>query len=239
MQATPKGLRYGFFLSLVLHILVLGFFMVRPQASPRPFHTENILTTKLVRLGKARPEHLMPRLSRDSQSLMRPVDKLRATDDRGGKPKATTEAKDTTEEVVQSAGARLKQMSALGGALDRLKAKEEEQDGAANGSRHGEVADLSQAIVGNKFAAEIDRCVRANYNIEGLSPEALKDKSATVLIQVNKDGAFADFRLSESSGVPPFDLAVERAVKRCGKVSAPDKSIWPQIEDGIEFVFVP
>jgi TonB family protein len=205
--------------------LVVGLVAVTTGTSHRRVYTDTAITAKLVRLGKERPKELLPRKEA-------PPPAAKAVNlNSGTNPSAAT----------PTASERLKELSRLSGALDRIKGEsEEEPEGMADGSPDGEVSNLAQALVGNRYVTEIYNCVKKHYVVEGVPASRLANREATVFVRVNNEGTLFDYRIEKSGGLPAMDRAVEYAIKRCGRVSPPPREMAQQVrEDGIEFVFVP
>lgn len=231
-HALPRGLRLTIIGSAILHVGVVVGLVVGTSGSSRAKHpVETVITTKLVRLGKERPKELLPRKVAPPPAPAKAAPSVAPSD-----PKATPAPK-----PAKSADDRLREMRNLTSALNRLKnASQEDPEGHPDGSPDGEVSRLTEALIGNKYATEIYACVKKYYSIEGVAPEKVKNRRASVFVRVNGDGAFFDLNIEKGSGLRAFDSAVERAVKRCAKVSPPPKEIARQVrEDGIEFDFQP
>lgn len=227
-QTLPAGLRSILVGSIAVHgaliAAMVGVNLVQPRFHKTP---ENVLTTKLVRLGKERPKDWLPR-------KVEPLPAAAET------PVIKPGVETSTENQAKapSAQERIKELSKVSSALDRLKKNSEEVEGRADGSVDGEVTDASLAIIGNKYADEIYRCLKTNYNLEGMDAAALKNKKATVVIRIRHDGTFGQSKIETKSGSSRFDDAVLRAVHRCGKVSAPPRELTERVgEDGIEVEF--
>ena len=139
--------------------------------------------------------------------------------------------------AAPSARERATNLNKVNNALARLRQKVE---GTADGARDGDVSRAELALMGNRYATEVQRCVQRNYVIEGTDPGKVAQLQAVVVIRVQADGAFAGVRIDRGSGVPAFDRAVERAVHRCGKVSPPPPELRQQLRgEGLEIVFKP
>jgi TonB family protein len=209
--------------------LVLGLVVGTAGPGHSSGLAETVITTKLVRLGKERPQDLLPR----KQRMAPPAKKAVSLDP------ASRRAEPAPKSV--SAKERINEMSKLSNALSRLKEMgDEDPEGQEDGSPDGEVSSLAQALIGNKYATEIYACVKKHYAIEGLPPAKVKSRMAVVFVRVKTDGTFFDFKIEKSSGLKAFDRAVERSIRRCGKVSPPPVEILKQVrEDGIEFEFRP
>jgi TonB family protein len=226
----PRGFRLTLIGSAVLHVaLAVGLVMATTGTSHSSARVETVITTKLVRLGKQRPKELLPRKPRP----LPPPPKKSVAIEGATKPAVKKVSK-------RGASDRINQMSKLTSALDRLKksSAEEEPEGHEDGAPEGEVSDLTQALIGSKYGTEIERCIHKHYAIEGIPPGRVAGKNATVYLRISPDGSFADFEIERGSGVPAADRAVERAIQRCGRVSAPPPEIRKQVlRDGIEVVF--
>ncbi len=216
--------------SVVLHLGIVVGLATASSASPRRGPVETVITTKLVRLGTERPKDLLPRKATPPP----PAKAVPVPVAREAEPAAKSVPAPTAQD-------RLNEMSRLSSAMQRLKqADGEEAEGHPDGSPEGEVTNLAQALVGNRYATEIYSCVKKHYSIEGIPPERVRERQARVFVRVNADGSFFDFRLERSSGLAAFDRAVEKAIRLCGRVSAPPGEIAAQVRaDGIEFDFVP
>ena len=109
--------------------------------------------------------------------------------------------------------------------------------GDPDGVEDGEVSDAAKAIIGQKYITEIYKCMKSHYTIEGIDPSKVRNREATVYVRVQPNGQLYGEKILRSSGLPAFDRAVERSIKRCGKVSPPPAEI--RNLDGLEIVFQP
>lgn len=224
----PRGLRLTLIGSVVFHVgIVIALVVATTGTSHSSDRVETVITTRLVRLGKERPKELLPRKYRPPPPPSKKSVAIEGAKAEPAKPQP------------KRASDRINEMSKLNSAFDRLKkTSEEEPEGHEDGSVDGEVSDLAAAFIGNKYGNEIRKCVEQHYTIEGIPPGRVAGKTATVFVRLGADGSFADFKIEKGSGVKAADRAVERAVKRCGKVSPPPPEIRDQvIRDGIEVVF--
>ncbi|MEZ4270714.1 MAG: TonB family protein [Myxococcota bacterium] len=227
----PQGLRRLFVVSAVLHLLIglLLFFGgdILSHASPeRPL---NVMTTKLVKLGKKRDENMLPRIE---EAPPPPPPKVAPTPMTA--PTAKVPApKQPPPSTETSANNRLKQLSTLSNALKRAR-QTAESEGDPEGDPDGEVSQAHLAMIGNKYTTEIYKCAKRNWRIEGLSQARVKKLQTVLTMRVQADGRFTDIRVSESSGNAIFDAAAERALQRCGKVSPPPEVLRERVgTDGI------
>ncbi len=220
----PRGLRLTLIGSAVFHVLVVvGLVIATTGTSYSSDRVETVITTRLVRLGKQRPKELLPRKPRPPPPA----------------PKRSVVIEGAETEPAKPQPKRTNDRNRLTSALDRMKKySDEEPEGLEDGSPDGTVSDLTKALIGNKYGTEIATCIGKHYNMEGIAPGRVAGKTATVFVRVAADGRFADFKLEQGSGEKRADRAVERAIKRCGKVSPPPAEIRDQVvRDGIEVVF--
>ncbi len=224
-----RGLRRAIVTSIALHFIVLAGFVVARDSQARPKRTHKVIVTKLVKLGKKRPKELLPRKTQPKPAAPKSVlPKVPKTSQPEQKKKPAPD-KPTSKRVL-SALERLKQNNIV----------EDDSEGDPDGVVEGTETDLSQAIVGNRFATEIYRCLKSKYELAGLKPSQVAGKSVSVVLWIAADGSFKDHRIEEGSGLERFDDAVEQAILRCGKVEPPPKSIQRMVlEDGIEVQFQP
>ena len=251
MKATPipQGLKRLMLGSLALHIS-LGVILVAVLGHAQNPEPKNVVITKLVRLGKKRPDNMLPRLLKEEPPAPtakktapkkpepKPVEKVIPIK----KPDAPKQPKAKKEPPKENALDRARKMSNVSSALDRLRSAkgEKEAEGDPEGSKKGTVSDLSLAILGNKYMTEISDCLQSVWNVEGLSESQTAGLSAKIGIWVSSRGKFVRHQIEGSSGVAAFDRAVEKAVQKCGGVSAPPRDIRNVVSrDGIEIVFRP
>lgn len=223
----PAALKGTIVASVAMHALVVATLVLGTRGLGRvEHHNEAVIITKLVKLGKERPKELLPRKDEGSAPAAKPV---------------AVAADKSNDGKVASGKDPAGEKRSLSDALSRLKKSSgEAPEGHPDGVVDGEVTSLAQALVGSRYATEIYRCVKTNYSIEALPPERIAGKSVTAVIRVQKDGTLFDFHIERGSGVPAFDRAVEKAIKRCGKVSPPPAELASQLHgDGVQLDFTP
>ena len=232
-----KGFHKVLMVSCVVHGLFFGGFVAFHSwgANAAPKRPKNFIATKLVRLGKKRPPELLPRLEAQPAPNPKPQVSL-APPKKKSAPKKVTTAK---PQKAVSALERAKSMRKMSSALDRLRrVGDAEQTGDPDGVQDGEVSQVSAAILGNKYATEIYRCLKKNYAIQGVEQSKVKGRQATLVLQVDATGKLLGAKIVKASGLAAFDRAVLRSVQRCGKVSPPPKSLRQAVgSDGIEIVY--
>ncbi len=230
-EASPRGLTRVILFSAIIHVVILAVLVglgQRRRTSHKPL--EAVLVTKLVRLGKERPKDYLPRLESAPALAPEPVSTRPAPREQEAAPPPSP--------TRVSAESRLKEMTQVSRALERLRGKTAEvPEGHESGVKDGEAKDLASAVAGNLYATEIYRCLKDNYAIFGVNPSAVRDLSVLVLLYIDASGTFTSHRLLRKSGLSAFDAAVERAIKTCGKVSPPPRELRDQVRDGLEVEF--
>lgn len=248
-ELIPHGLKRLLIGSIMAH-LVVGAACIALVGFSGDAKPKTVIVTKLVRLGKKRPDDMLPRLLKEKppapaakapapkkpEPAPKPVKKVIPVK----KPEASkpTKPKPTQESALN----RARKMSNVSSALDRLRSAkgEEEPEGDPQGSNRGTVSDLSLAILGNKYMTEIYDCLQSVWNVEGLYESQTAGLSAKIGIWVSSRGKFVRHQIEGSSGVASFDRAVEKAVQKCGGVSPPPKAIRKMVtRDGVEIEFRP
>ncbi len=231
-RILPAALRWILLGSGVVHFLVVVAVAVSAAASSRSGQPpQTAITAKLVRLGKKRPKERLPR-----KSAPKPPPPKKAAPVLGHQPVPPAVP------TPRSASDRLKELGSVTDALRRMKkaAQDDDPEGDPEGTADGDASNLTHTLIGNRYMTEVYRCVKAHYTIEGIPPKKIAGRKALVLTRINEKGQFIHFKIEKGSGLRAFDSAVERAVKRCGRVSPPPKEILRQVrDDGIEFEFTP
>jgi TonB family protein len=226
-ETLPQGLKRTLWISAAAHVgIIVALVVASLEGRGRPM-PQAVLTTKLVRLGKERPPELLPRKVAPPPEPQTPAPALSS---QSSKDSATPSAKD-----------RIKQLSQVNNALDRLRQEtQEDPDGHPDGVRDGDVSDAKLAVLGNMYGTEITRCLQKYYAIEGIEPAKVKNLKTTIVLRIDAKGEFMSHRIDHSSGLAAFDRAVEQAVKRCGGVSPPPKELRDDVQrDGILVEFTP
>ena len=264
-RAIPRGLRWMLVGSLLAHAgLGLALAITSQAASETP--DEEVITTKLVRLGKERPDDLLPRKTNPPpEPKQKPPQKPKADENKPepNKPKPNKPKPNKPKQKKKSppkppqppektsaaaapqakpdsnaAAERAEHGSELSSALDRLKKEYDTPEGSADGSAKGTA--LTSSLVANKYYNEIGLCLKNNYFIEGVSQSKLAGRQATVVVWIDADGNIIGHEIEKSSGLEAFDQATERAIQRCAQVSPPPKALRGALrEEGVELVFKP
>ena len=220
--------------SALAHLALLLGGMAVAHWLQRPKPAQQVIVTRLVRLGPQRPKEALPQLNASPKA----APDRRPTPERKPAPadvKAvpTAPAKPSPDAKAQ-AQARAQSRSQAESALARLK---REAAGAVDGDVAGE-SDLAEE--GDRYLAEVQRCLHAHYEILGLDSSQTQGLHALVVVRIQADGRIFDHRIAQSSGLSAFDQAVSRAVLGCGRVSPPPAHLQRDArKEGIGIDFTP
>lgn len=232
---SDRRLRHMLWGSLTGHLLALALLLGWAQLShlrtPPP---QNVLITKLVRLGKQRPKELLPQKEMAAKTPSPPAATPLPT------PAALSPAPTTAAAIAPPAAtrptaqARARALSRVNSAVAKLKrAAVGEADGAVDGE-----TDLAQQ--GDQFASEINRCIHEHYVIRGVDAARTKGKSAEVKLWINRDGKITGHRIVHGTGLSAMDQAIGEAIKGCARVSAPPAALRDEIRTlGVAMTFTP
>lgn len=226
--------------SLGGHSLALVGLIVAANLSARMAPPpQNVLVTKLVRLGAPRPKELLPQKDPPPATPPPPAPPPpTAPPPQPASPAVAPAAAAAVAVPLQpkapTAQERAASLSRVNKSLERLRRK---VDGQATGAANGET-DIAQE--GDRWGTEVRTCVQKNYTIEGTDPSRTAGRAAVVIVRVEANGRIFDYTIKESSGLAAFDAAVGRAVRRCGQVSAPPAPIRARVRrEGVEINFRP
>jgi TonB family protein len=234
-QHIPRGLISACAISLLAHgVLLGGYLWLQHLHTFKRRPPIQAINTTLVKLGQERPKDLLPRIEKP-QPETEPEHTAIKTE-----PSKTIPTVPVPQKTpIPSAQDRIKNINQVSKALERVQ-KNSQAYGSPDGSADGTTSDASLAMLGHKYGAEVHRCIQKHYALMGLNPTQVQGKTATVLIKIRRDGSLGTSQLLESSGLPAFDSAVQRAVRLCGKVSPPPEELRETVlQDGLEIVFQP
>ncbi len=238
--------------SMVVHLVaVLAFFVFTDHQASSRKRAETLMVTKLVRLGKKRPEHLLPRLhkaappppAKVAPPKIKPVVKAKPRP----KPVPKVAPKPVPKAPPKAAPKRPQKPASppashsLSSVFDRLRAAgtdTEEPEGDPEGDAQGEVSEAGLAVIGSVYATKLDQSIRKCYFIEGIDPARIAGRATVVWVRVNQAGLIVDFRIEKPSGVQAMDRSVLKAIQACSQGPRPPKELRRRVyNDGIEFEF--
>ena len=229
-SASGRGLPRAVGLSAAAHATLLVVVLLGASLARRPQPSQRVLTARLVRLGPTRPKEALPQLDagpRGAQKSPRPTPPKR---DSGKAAPGEAPGAAAPNAQLERARSRAEARSALA----RLKRE-------AAGATDGDVAgDTDLAAEGDRYGAQVKRCLEDNYVIEGVDKTRLAGLKALVVVRIQADGRIVGHRLAQSPGVASFEQAIERAVRRCARVPPPPVALQRELQyEGIGIEFEP
>lgn len=223
-------------LSLGLHIgLVAGFMLVPEGKKPAINLDDNIVKTRLVKLGKPRDEKLLPRLdaSKPPPDASKMAPKLEEPKPDKQSPDATK--KPSAADLIK----KLKDESTPKSADEIIKERmgEHTDEGQLNGDKEGDAlnGEIKKTYFGT-LVAHIRKHMEVSSTITDDQRVRLK---ATLSIKVGADGEVLEAKIQTSSGSSVFDNDVITAAKRSSPVPAPPPQVRALVEQGVAFNFCP
>lgn len=263
LGGTRQGLWTGLTVSIGAHLAVFGGAWIYAHFTPPRTVPEKPIVAKLVRLGKPRDEKLLPRLPAAPPPAPTPVAPVPvpvvAPQPAPAPPPAAAEPAKTVEvpsqkvpavdpkEAAQKASAEaLERQKRMMEALAKLGAPAangptgkvaEELPGQADGDANG---DADEAAEGDRYLALVQQALRANYAV----PTIISDKERLFLkcklfLKIAANGKIDSYRISEPSGNPHFDRAVETSIQRTVLPPPPPAFLRTYGDEGLEIGFKP
>ena len=224
---------------LLLLFYLLQFWQPLFRAPP-----QQVLITKLVRLGTPRDKNLLPQKDEPpptppppTAAAVTPPPPAESKAEPAPAPAKPTPAVAPAAKPPATAQERARALTKVDSALDKLRRK---VDGDKDGAVDGDVSDATLALIGNRYATIVQKCLKNNYVIEGSDLRQVQHLSAVIALRIAADGRIVDFKVVQSPGVPAFEQAIARAVRRCGKVEPPPAEYRSTVgKEGLEITFVP
>jgi len=223
--------------SVVAHALLFSLAgLSRPRPSLDPGQTP--IVARLVRLGEPRPKELLPRKEAPPPPAAEAPAPAPAEAAPAPSPKAVAVAAERPAPKAQAKPAPAARPGKTGGA--RLASvlsdmKQELQAGRPDGAKDG---DTSEAGEGDEYLGLVVRQLRQGYRLPATIGERERlFLTGTVVLHIEADGRVSRFELTQRSGNPAFDDALERAVRETRLPPPP-----PPLRDlyrrtGLEVVF--
>lgn len=239
MRPLAEGLSVPLALSAALHVVLLGGGILLYSMQPSEPSSTKPIVAKLVRLGKPRDPHLLPRkaLPAVAPAAAAPVP-LPGAPVRPPAPGAGPAASKPAPQLSREA----RMLQALARAQSGAKLEPapaarppEEAEGAADGDVRGDAANAEE---GDRYLALVRRAVQDNYVL----PSTIGDKErlyfkATVVVYVHPTGKILRYVIETSSGNDIFDRALERAIRKTVLPVPPPALAGAVREEGIGFIF--
>jgi protein TonB len=213
--------------SLLSHAVVVGGFMILSWvlAGPRIDLDSKPIKASLVRLGKKRPDELLPRKEPEppaAEPTPAPQPVAKPEPNQKTKPDVTSKEKKTS-----LADAFKKTAS---------KAKPEELEGDPEGDKRGD----SSVQEGERYFGLLKAAVGRYYDVSNTIAEAERIQlKAQVSMRLSEKGELLDVSLTKASGNEVFDSAVMGAVKKAAPFPPPPPNLRDQLKKGLTFEFKP
>jgi outer membrane biosynthesis protein TonB len=226
----------GIVLSIVAHVAMFGGALAYARFTPPHTVAQPPIMAKLVRLGKQRPDDLLPRLSAPpsppsaKEAPVAPTPPPATAAPPAEKPAPPkTEGKGPAETASPERDPReaLKRQKRLSDALSRLGAASDEPTSpkgeAPTGREDGSpIGNAEKAEAGDEYAALVQDALRKNFIV----PTTISDKEKLYLfielrIFIASDGRITRFTIDRKSGSDVFDRAVESTLARTEALPSP------------------
>jgi TonB family protein len=250
----------GTIASVVAHVTMFGGALLYARLTPPRTVAQAPIMARLVRLGKPRPDDLLPRLNRPTRDQVSskhakpepakpPQDAPNAVAIPQKEPKPTPDEPDEAESPVKQHQKEIKEamerQKRIADALAKLGAPTDgptsDKGEDAPGDEKGDVqGDADKAAEGDRYVALVVAALRRNFIV----PTAISDKEPLFLnvklrIFVGADGRITRHTIDESSGNLEYDHAVEATVNRTELPSPPADLARTYATNGIGFRFKP
>lgn len=211
--------------SIAVHAALIAFAILRSSAPDIELEQKPIVA-KLVRLGKERPKHLLPRKEAPppppvpaaepvpvatTPAPAAPAPAVAIADPAAPKPTAP-KAPAASSPKPAAAPARGTGRS-LSSVLDRVReeAAAEEQWGSPDGDPMGDASDGED---GDRYLALVKRALDDNWNAPAVISERERlHLTAAIILFIEPDGRITRFTFERRSGNDAFDAALERTVR--------------------------
>lgn len=247
LALTPRtSATAGIFFALLFHLTVLGAAFWLPRYFDKPHPPQKPIIAKLVALGKARDQKLLPRKESPppaaaaaqpsvAPSLVPDPPSISKKPTLLPKPEAPAPKPLTRQQMMERALAR-----AAGKAEPRTPSKEApdpERAGSEKGSAQGTAATAEE---GDEYFTAVHDAILENYVVPSVISERERMYlSATVLAYIGPQGQILKHEFQKKSGNNVFDQALELAIQRT-KLPPPPEAIARSLRDsGVELNFKP
>lgn len=227
---------WGVLASAVLHAVAVVLLALGPGKGTARASTRGpeSVTAVLVRKGKTRAKHLLPRLHR-----------VRAAVRKKTRVVARKKHRTRRRKKRESLDAIIARMRQQHGVVKR-ESKDQRGDvsstreGVSWGSKHGTVTDPALARAGSRYGAIIRHKIESSLVVPSIITQrqfAYLRTKIKIILTIDRSGILRSAKVSAKSGNAMFDSAVLAAVRRASPFPAPDNAVWQQVKDGIEIVW--
>ncbi len=233
LDERPSALPMWVGVSLVGHVVAVAAWLVLSWvlAGPKVDLEAKPIKASLVRLGKKRPDDVLPRKEEPPPPakekpaevpVQKPVaDNAVKIPDKNAKPEKEQPKKSLADALAGAARA----------------AKPEEVEGEEDGDVNGDSARQE----GERYFGLLTSVVRRNYDVSNTIDEGERIRlKASVALRIGPAGELVNVELTKPSGNELFDSAVIGAVKKAAPFTAPPEHLRASLnKDGVELVFRP
>jgi colicin import membrane protein len=239
--ASPRAARtnrlFAIFcgVSFVLHVAVVVVWVVSSfQKAPAVKLEDNVVKTRLVKLGKQRDEKLLPRLDA-APPPPPPVNQKGPPTPEVPKDKAPDKKPEPKEEQKRSTADILKDF-----AQDKPKSIDDlikDRIGERLDEGHEDGSELGTDITG-RLKADYNDLLQAKVKQAYVLPTTLTDEErvrlwTNLFVKVGPEGQLLDVRLSPSSGNTAFDSAVLAAARKAAPFPPPPLQLRDFYQAGV------
>jgi outer membrane biosynthesis protein TonB len=199
----------GVFVTLLIHGALLGLVwwaQVQPPVVEET--TRDLMVTKLVKFGKPREKHWLPRIVQPPPPQETPPPVVKVTDNVEAPPAPPREApKPEDKDVRKDLKRALQRAREMARNLPA-----EPEEGLLTGSDRGTTNEASE---GDAYATAIYEAIRKNWNVpQGMSLGAVANLETEVVIKISEDGSLiGQPARRKSSGSDLFDDSCVQAIQ--------------------------
>jgi TonB family protein len=235
-RATQRKMLLGFCaVSLGVHIgLVAGWLFFPDLSPPLVSLDDNVVKTRLVKLGKPRDDKLLPRVAASPP----PPDATRATPMDAltePLPEPTSSKQPSAADILD----QFKKDNARNDVSDIIRDRlgEPDDEGRLDGDQEGTV--LVGEIKASYFQRVGNHIKKRLENSSTMTDEERLRLRAELVLKVDADGAILDTRIQKSSGNTVYDNDVLAAAKRSSPLPAPPPQVRALARSGFALNFCP
>ncbi len=226
-RSLGKGSTGGLALTLLIHGgLLLLVYMGSVKAEPRQEAARDLIVTQLVKLGKPREKHLLPRITQPPKAQApEPTIKVAQSPEAPPSPKEEPRPKEAERSKdLKRALDRARQLAAA--------VPEESDEGQLTGSADGTATTAQE---GDAYATAVNDAIKRNWSAPAglLNDAQLAKLEAEVRVGIGPNGELQAPKIAKSSGNALFDDSCIQAVTATGRVPPPPPALRNQFRRGM------
>lgn len=243
LVSSQRGFWWFVLVSVLVHVLLIAYYGYHSgHRRPTIDLGDQVIKTKLVRLGKKRDPKFLPR--KRSAPKPKAKEKLLASKD-DPKPAPTKKEApkvDKMKEALKKIQEKAQREEQRQRALQRIAERvgDDEQEGDPEGSAFGTETQAARLTLTQAYFAKLHDRIMTFYHLPSTLSEADRRRlQAIVVISVGSDGRLVDQDFEKRSGNDAFDSALEAAVSRASPLPAPPAFLRDTLRDGVGLRFRP